>query len=490
MKTDYDVVVLGAGAAGLAASGIAASFGAKTLLVEHDRLGGDCTWTGCIPSKTLLQAARVAHVARDAHRWGLQCGEPEVDFHAVMQRVHAVRQQIYDDADRPEHMERLGIHVAEAHAEFLDPHTLHLTRGDARKEELRARKILIATGSRPTLPPIEGLEGSGYLTNETLFELDTQPRRLLVLGGGPIGIEMAQAFTRLGTETHVFDIADRILGRDDPETAGIVQEALKREGVQLHLGTKIDKVARTKQGFELRSDTQQAFRGDQLLVAVGRNPDVASLHLDRAGLPPRGPLEVDLRCRTGMRHIFAAGDVTAYPKLTHMAEHMAKIATTNALFPFGPKLEPSHLSWCTYTDPELAHVGATQAQLEQTGTRFEVHRFPYAKADRAITDGRTDGLIKVCASPLRGRVLGVSIAGAHAGELIASWAIALRSGIALRHISDTIHPYPTYALANRRAADAWYLARRPMWLLRWLHRLLGLRGRISDTTDLRRLLSV
>ena len=468
MPHDEDLIVVGGGAAGLTAAGMGASLGAKTLLVEPHRLGGECTWTGCVPSKTLLAAARVAHQMRTADRFAIEPVEPRFDFERLMEHVRAVRQRIYQQADAPERIEAYGVRYLRAQARFTDPHTVELTEADGTQSRRSARYVVIATGSRPrTLPSAMPL-----LTNETLFELDRQPRRLVVLGAGPIGIEMAQAFRRLGSEVTLVTSEQRILARDDAELAELLRESLAAEGIVFQFGSKAREIA---EGRVMLEDGA-ALECDAALTAIGRTPQLAGLGLEAAGVryDARG-IVVDDRCRTSQKHIYASGDCAGRFQFTHFAEHMSKVAVSNAILKLPLKLDSRHITWCTYTDPELAHVGASAAELTRAGAAFRTYRFPYAELDRAITEASTTGLIKVFATR-SGRILGATILGVHAGELIAEYALAMKNGLKLRHISGTIHPYPTYMLGNRRAADFWYMERRGPALVRWLKRLFGYRG--------------
>ncbi|GIV57924.1 MAG: mercuric reductase [Rhodothermaceae bacterium] len=480
MAYDYDLIVIGGGAAGLTASGLGAILGARTLMIERDRLGGDCTWHGCVPSKTLLKTAQVAHYIRHAGHYGLTDQPLEVDFARVMQRLRSLRQAIYEEADAPERYERLGVDVRHGAARFLDPHTLEIDRTDE-TDRVTGRYILIATGARAAVPPLPGLDTVPYLTNETLFDLDRLPGHLAVVGAGPIGTEMAQAFRRLGSEVTVIDMAPRILTNDDEELAALLLGALEQEGIRFVLDAGVQEVRRDGDGLVLvveQRGTRRAIRADALLVATGRRPNLDGLNLDAAGVEhTRQGITVDERGRTSQRHIYAAGDVTGRFQFTHMSEHMAKVAVTNALLKVPMSFDTKHVPWVTYTDPELAHVGATEAHLQEAGTRYEVFRFPYDRIDRAITDSETTGLIKVFARP-RGKILGVSILGARAGELIGEFALAQRNGISLRRIADTIHPYPTYGLGVRRAADQWYVRRQMPGLMRLVKKLFGYRGTV------------
>ncbi len=489
MRYEYDLMVIGGGAAGLTAAGAAAYFGAKVALVEASKLGGDCTWCGCVPSKTLLKAAKVAHTVRTAEKCGL-CNLPlEVDFPGVMQHVCETRERVYEDADAPEIYERLGVDVLSGRARFLEPHVVELHDPDGSTRKLSARKFVLATGSSPVVPPIAGLADTPFLTNETVFSLQELPKRLLVLGAGPIGVEMAQAFRRLGSEVVVVDLVDRILGNDDEELAALLKAQLEQEGVRFELGVQVTRVEKCGAGIRLTGQRGEEGRpvqveGDALLLAVGRRANVEGLNLEAAGVRyDRTGIPVDERGRTNARHIYACGDVTGRFQFTHFAEHMAKVAVSNAILHVPLKLDSAHITWCTYTDPELAHVGSTEAALRSRGKRYEVYRFPFTKIDRAVTENETTGWIKVFARKLDGKIYGVSILGAHAGEMIGEYALALRHGLTLRNIADTLHPYPTFVLGNRRAADQWYVRKHSRKLVWLLQKLFGYRGRLPDTSD-------
>jgi len=482
---DFDMVVIGGGAAGLTAAGISASLGAQTALIEAERLGGDCTWYGCVPSKTLLKAAKIVHAGSVANRYGLRAASPEFQFSELMDHIRDVQSRIYHDADAPPVFEKLGVEVIEVRARFLDARSVDITGPRQVSRRVRSRHFVIATGSRPRIPPIEGIGAVPYLTNETLFSLDRLPQRLIVVGGGPIGIEMAQAFRRLGSDVQVIASAERILPRDDPELSRLLQEQLEIEGIRFLLRSRAVKV---EQGSGLRvaveGATQRIIEGDALLIAAGRASNVSELGLENAGVKTsKDGVLVDNHCRTSARHIYASGDVTGLHYFTHMAEHMSKIAVTNALLHWPLSIDKRGVTWCTFTDPELAHVGATEADLRSRGVDFEVSRFPYSKIDRAITDGETTGMIKVFARKFSGKIFGAAILGVNAGDLICEYAIAIRNGVTLRQISDTIHPYPTYGLGNRRAADQWYIRKQSRTVVRWIQRIFGYRGQLPDTSD-------
>lgn len=495
MAYDFDMAVIGGGAAGLTAAGFSASLGAKTALIEKHKLGGDCTWTGCVPSKTLLRAAKVAHTLRTADRYGLQPVTPELRLADVLQHVHATQDLIYEEADAPPNFSRLGVAIHRAQAAFLDAHTVELVDEDGQVSRVSSRYFVVASGSVPTLPPAEGLAEVDYLTNESIFSIRDLPRRLIVVGAGPLGTELAQAFRRLGSEVVVLAADPVLLPRDDRELTRRLQEALTAEGIVYHLGAFLRKVEKTPGRLKVTAEQNGqpvSVEGDALLISIGRRGKVEGLRLDAAGVEfDRKGVRVDNRCRTSARNIYACGDVALFRdgpyQFTHMAEHMAKVAVSNALLKAPLRVDHRHVIWCTYTEPELAHVGTTEAELKERGTRYQVYRFPFARLDRAITDSQTTGLVKVLARKWTGKILGVSILGANAGEMIGEYAVAMRNGVTLPKIADTIHPYPTYVLGNRRAADQWYVRKLSPRLVQWLQRLFGYRGRVPSREDLERL---
>ena len=494
MRYDFDMVVIGGGAAGLTAAGLSASLGAKTALLEARRLGGECTWTGCVPSKTLLKAAKVVHTMRTADRYGLAPCTPTIDFAKVMEHVHATQARIYSEADAPPIYESMGVQVIAAEARFLDPRRLEITDEQGTRSMVSSRYFVIATGSLPHIPPVEGLSTIRYLTNETIFSLSDLPERLVVVGAGPVGIEMAQAFRRFGSEVTVVDFENSILIRDDRELTRQLQQHLVSEGIQFVLARTVGKVEPADAGVKVTANSVSgsptlAVTGDAVLFSSGRRPNTRQLRLEAAGVESnKTGILVDKQCRTSRKNIFACGDVTGRYQFTHMAEHMAKVAVSKALLGLPVSLDLQHVPWCTYTDPELAHVGGSEDELTRRGIQYEVYRFPFSKIDRAIIDNETTGLIKVLARSFTGKIYGVSILGANAGEMIGEYALAMRNGVTLRRIADTIHPYPTYGLGNRRAADQWYVRKLSPTLVRWLQRVFGYRGRLPDVADPERVL--
>ena len=483
---DYDVIVIGGGAGGLTASGMAVNFGAKTMMIERHRLGGDCTWTGCVPSKALLKAAKVAQHVREANDYGIVEQPVEIDFKRVMGKIRHIREEVYKDADDPRIYEKMGIDVVTASASFVDDHTLELasTRG---LERVSSRYIVIAAGASAFVPPIAGLEDVPYLTNESLFEIDVFPRRLAIVGGGPIGTEMSQAFNRLGSKVHVLEMGAQIMRKDDTELAGLLQDKLQLEGINYVLNARVQRFTETERGTLVEyatGDTTHNIEVDCVLMATGRRPNLDSLNLDAAGIvyTKRG-ITVNEKCRTNRRHIYAIGDIAGRYQFTHMSEHMAKVAVTNMLLKMPMKIDMKHVPWVTYTDPELGHVGMTQADLQERGIDYEEYRFPYTKVDRAVTESETTGLIKVYAKKFNGKILGVDILGTSAGELISEYALAMRNGITLRKMADTIHPYPTYGLGARRAADQWYVRKQSPTLTKFLQRVFKYRGPVNEYVE-------
>lgn len=487
MAYDYDVVVIGGGAAGLTAAGISANFGAKTIMIEKEKLGGDCTWTGCVPSKTLIKAASVIHQMKQGKKYGLDISIEDIDTSKVMKHIDEVRNEVYHDADRPEIFEEMGIEVVSGEASFLDDRTLKITQKEGSQTSVSGKYFFICTGAKAFVPPVPGIDEVDILTNESLFEIDNLPKSLAIIGAGPIGSEMAQSFQRLGTQVTVIDMASSILTNDDPELTTILKNKLESEGVKYHLDASVKKIERSGKKIRVifeNVEKEGFVEADQLLMATGRRANIESLNLDAAGIETyKGGIQVNEKCRTNKKHIYAAGDVTEKYQFTHMSDHMAKVAVTNALLKVPMKIDKKHVPWVTYTDPEVAQVGATEEQLNKAGITFTTYRFPFNKIDRAIMDGATEGVIKVFAKKWSGKILGASIAGAHAGEMISQYALAMKNGVSLREFADTIHPYPSYGLGARRAADQWYIKNQSETMVKWIKRIFGYRGDIPDYSD-------
>lgn len=450
--TTYDLIAVGGGTAGLVTAAGGAGLGARVALVERDRLGGECLWTGCVPSKALLACAKAAAQVRRAERFGVRARDVEVDFMAALRWVKEAQRRI-EPHDSPDRFRGLGVDVVAGEARFVDARTIAV---DGR--QLRAKQIVIATGTRAAVPPIPGLESVPFLTNETVFDLDRQPRTLLVLGAGPIGLEMAQAFTRLGTPATVIEATPTLLPREDEELAAALGAALRADGVDIRLGLKATGVRREGGEVVLACEgpdgTRTELRADALLVATGRRSNVEALELERAGVATdRGDVRVDERLRTTADGIWAAGDVTGGLRFTHVADYEARLVLRNALFPLSSKRDYSAVPWVTFTDPELAHVGLTEREArERHGDGIGVWRRPFDDVDRAIADDETAGMVKLI-TDAKGRIVGGHVLGHAAGSMIAEVTLAMRHGLTAGQLAAAIHAYPTYPEALKQAAE-------------------------------------
>jgi pyruvate/2-oxoglutarate dehydrogenase complex dihydrolipoamide dehydrogenase (E3) component len=462
----YDLVVVGGGTAGLVSAMGAAALGARVALVERHLLGGDCLNVGCVPSKALLRSAKAIGEARRASRLGIRMGAVEPDFAALMRRMRERRAEI-SPHDSVQRLRKAGVDVFFGHGLFASPRTIVV---DGRT--LRFNRAVIATGGRPAAPPVPGLADLRYLTNETLFWLTELPQRLLVIGAGPIGCEMAQAFARFGSQVTVFDHSPRVLANEDPDAATLVQRRLAEDGITFHLGATVTDAIETAEGIQLgyvQSGRAGAVVGDRLLVAAGRVPNVEDLGLDAAGVAvSKQGVVVSDRLQTSNRRIYAAGDVSSAYKFTHVAGALAQIVIQNALFYGRRRASALVIPWCTYTDPEVAHVGMYDAQARQEGHRVETITVPMADVDRAVVDEETEGFVRVHHE--RGRLLGCTIVASHAGEIISEAAYAIAHGGTLPDLSKTIHPYPTQAEALRMAGDAYRRSRLTPRVRGWLEK--------------------
>ena len=454
MASNYDLVVIGGGTAGLVSAAGAASLGARVALVEQDKLGGDCLYRGCVPTKTLVKSARVAHMVRHSEEYGIGSGGPEVDFPAVMDRMERVIARA-GEHDSPERFRGLGVDVFEEVARFEAP---DLVAVDGRR--LKARSAIIATGSHPTAPPVEGLEEAGYLTNVEALQLRRLPRSMVILGSGPIGSEFAQIFARFGSEVTLVSSSPLPLPKEDREVGEILRGVLLADGVRFHGGYRAEGV-RVENGEKVMTARNEAgheieARGEEILVATGRAPTASSLGLEDAGveLLEKG-LKVDEHLRTTAPGIYGAGDITGKYLFTHVAEYQARNALRNALFPVKARADHRVVPWTTFTDPEVARVGLTEEQARREHEGVEVFRQPFSGVDRAMADGETTGLVKIVTGR-RGRILGGHIIGPDAGNLIHEIVLAMQRNIPIGTLSTTIHVYPTLAQANQRAADNYY----------------------------------
>jgi pyruvate/2-oxoglutarate dehydrogenase complex dihydrolipoamide dehydrogenase (E3) component len=444
-----DLCIVGAGAGGLAVAAGAVQMGAAVVLVERGRMGGDCLNVGCVPSKALLAAARLADLPRRAAGSGIDYAAPRVDFAAVADGVQAIVERLAEH-DSPERFAALGVTVLRAEAHFIDQRTLRA--GDAL---IRARRFVVATGSRPRVPEIPGLAEAPFLTNETVFDIRACPDHLLVIGGGPVGIELGQAHRRLGARVTVID-SGPILPHDDPELVAPLCRRLDDEGVSLRPHTEIAAVEAGPAEIVLHLAGGERIAGSHLLVAAGRRPEIAALDLPAAGIAVGAAgIAVDARLRTTNRRVFAVGDVAGGPQFTHAALYHAAIVIKNVLFRLPARTDYRALPWATYTDPELAQVGMSEAAAGAGSRRVRVLRWPFAENDRAVAERDTAGLVKIVVRR-DGRILGAAILGTGAGELILPWALAISQRLRIDALANLVMPYPTRGEAGKRAAGAFY----------------------------------
>jgi pyruvate/2-oxoglutarate dehydrogenase complex dihydrolipoamide dehydrogenase (E3) component len=443
----YDLVVIGAGSAGLVAADFGARFGAEVLLIERNRIGGDCTWTGCIPSKTLLNIAGIAHRVRQAPELGIGTGEVRIDFPKVMGRVREAIATVYE-SETPERLRERGVAVELGAARFLDREAVEVNG-----KRIRSRNFVICTGAAPEMPPIKGLASVAHRTYEDVFELEASPRRLLVLGGGPVGVELGQAFSRLGSAVTIVEQGPRLLTDADVEASEMVTARLNSEGVRIETEVQVDEARSDGDGVVLVT-SKGPVRGDLLLVATGRRPNHDSLALDRVGVEfdERG-IRVDETLKTSQDHIYAAGDVTGSFQFTHYAGWQGFVAVRNALFPGSTAGLRETVPWAVFTDPEVAQIGITEEQARARAADVVVHRLPLDRVDRAATLGETDGLIKIL-SDETGRLLGATIVAPSAAEVVNEVAVAMSAGVDVQDLGSTMHVYPTIGIAVQQLASA------------------------------------
>lgn len=471
-KQMYNIVVTGAGTAGLVSAAIAASLGGHVALVERHLMGGDCLNVGCVPSKAMIRSSRAAFDLQNASNYGIECPAGcSVDFAAVMERVRRLRSGISPN-DSVNRFAGLGVDVFLGDARFTGPGAVEVDG-----QRLRFKKAIIATGARAASPPIEGLAEAGYLTNETVFSLTERPGTLLVIGGGPIGCELAQAFRRLGSAVTIIQHGPQFLGKEDPDAATILAQTFAREGIEVLLNTKVERVSvenGVKRIHVNQNGQSLTLTADQILVGVGRAPNVDGLNLESAGVEfDRSGVRVNDALQTSNPNIYAAGDICSAFKFTHTADFGARIAVQNALFPFLPRKKFSDLviPWCTYTDPEIAHVGAYPRQLDEQGIAYDTVKVEFNDVDRAVLDGDEEGFLKVHVNAKDGQVLGATLIARHAGEMISELTLAMTHKIELGSLGNVIHPYPTQAEVIRKAADQYNRKRltpRRKSILEWI----------------------
>ena len=448
MKKDYDLLIIGGGSAGLTAARFARQIGLTVALVEKGRVGGDCTWTGCVPSKTLLRAAKSAQTIKEAARFGTTTSQPTIDFKAVMGRVRPVIQEIFE-AESPDTLQAEGIDVIQGEARFISPKTVSV---DGR--EINARRYLVCTGAGPAIPPIDGLAEVDFLTYETIWDLEELPPRLAVVGGGPIGCELAQAFCRLGSSVTLVEGAERIMLQDEPEAADMLAKKLVQDGVDLRTDAALQRVEKTANGVRLILSGDAQLEADRVLVCVGRRPQVDGMGLDEAKVKHgRGGIQVNKHLRTDQANIYAAGDCTGGYQFTHYAGYQGFMAVRNAFLPFNKRSVLERVPWATFTDPEVAHVGLTEDQArDRHGDKVEAATWPMDQTDRWFMEGDSPGFLKVV-NLSSGKLLGVTIVASRAGEMIQEWVLALDQGLKLSHMAESIHVYPTYSLATQQLAS-------------------------------------
>lgn len=467
---DANLIVIGAGSGGLVAAYIAAAVKAKVILVEKDLMGGDCLNTGCVPSKALIKAAKVAHQTRNAQYLGINA-QPEIDFAKVMQHVKGAVKQI-EPHDSVERYTSLGVDCVQGEAEIISPYEVRVSG-----KVLAAKNIIVATGAAPSVPPIEGLDTINYLTTDTVWNLTQLPNRLVIAGGGPIGCEMAQAFARLGSQVTVVQRGDQLLPKEDADVAEFALNTLRNEGVEVLLNAELTAVAAGEGKSVLtisQNEHTQHLECDQLLLALGRTPRLQGFGLENIGvaISEQGKLLVDRFLRTSIPTVYTCGDVIGPYQFTHAASHQAWYASVNALFG-GFKsfsVDYSALPWVTFTDPEIARVGASEMDLKKRGVHYEVTRYSLAELDRAIAEGEAHGFVKVLTEEGKDRILGAVIVGSHGGEMITEFVSAIKHGKGLNAILGTVHSYPTWSEANKAAAGKWKQAHAPQRLLQWVEK--------------------
>ena len=475
---DRNLIVIGAGAGGLVTAYIAAAVKAKVTLIEAHKMGGDCLNYGCVPSKALIKSARLAHQMRHGANYGLNDTAPTFSFKAVMQRIHDVIRAI-EPHDSVERYTRLGVEVLQGYAKLVNPWTVEIALNGGGTQRLTARSIVIAAGARPFVPPLPGLDDVGYITSDTLWDefakLDEVPRRLLVLGGGPIGSELAQSFARLGSQVTQVEMAPRIMIREDEEVSALAKASLEADGVAVltgHKALRCERVGGEKVLVVEHGGVERRIAFDQLLCAVGRSARLTGYGLEELGIPTHRTVETNEYLQTLYPNIFAAGDVAGPFQFTHVAAHQAWYAAVNALFGDFRKFKADYsvIPWATFIDPEVARVGLNEQEAKEKGIPYEVTKYGIDDLDRAIADSEAHGFVKVLTVPGKDRILGVTIVGTHAGDLLAEYVLAMKHGLGLNKILGTIHTYPTLAEANKYVAGEWKRAHAPQGLLEWVRK--------------------
>jgi len=477
-KFDRNMIVIGGGAGGLVTSYVAAVVKAKVTLIEADEMGGDCLNYGCVPSKAIIKSAKIAEQIRNAHHYGLEDTTPQFSFKKVMERVHQVVADVAPH-DSVERYTNLGVEIEKGYAKLLDPWTVQITYENGEAKKLTARSIVIATGARPFVPPLLGIEETGYVTSDTLWrefaKLEDAPKKLVVLGGGPIGSELAQSFARLGSQVTQIEMAERIMIKEDLEVSEFATQSLKESGVNIltsHQALRCE----TKDGKKFiivkHNDQEIAIEYDQLLCAVGRSARLTGYGLEELGIETNRTILTNEYLETLYPNIFAAGDIVGPYQFTHVAAHQGWYAAVNGLFGNFKKFKVDYrvIPWTTFIDPEVARVGINEDEAKECGIDYEITRFDFEELDRAITDSATKGFIKVITPKGKDKILGVTIVSEHAGDLIAEFVLAMKHGLGLNKILGTIHSYPTWAEGNKYAAGEWKRNHAPQTVLSWLEK--------------------
>ncbi|KFZ31941.1 pyridine nucleotide-disulfide oxidoreductase [Pseudidiomarina salinarum] len=475
-KFDDNLLVIGAGSGGLVSAYIAAAIKAKVTLVEQNEMGGDCLNTGCVPSKSLLHIAHGRHEALRLNEQGVSVTADGVDFGAVMKSVHQVIKDIAPH-DSPERYESLGVNVEIGRAQLVSPWKVEITAGDGSKTTRTARNIVLATGARPFIPPIDGLEDTSYLTTETIWSLTELPKKFVVMGGGPVGAELAQAFARLGSEVTIVEAQSQLLPKEDPDVADLVRSQFEADGIKLMLGWKAVAVEQDDDGkprlrIENSDEEQQLLDYDQLLVAVGRKANLEGYGLSDIGVEVNNTVRTNDFLQTSSPSIYAVGDVAGPYQFTHTASHQAWYAAVNALFdPFKKfKVDYKVIPWATFTDPEVATVGLTEQEAKHQDINYDLTTYDISDLDRAIADQQAKGLVKVLTKPGSDKILGATLVGHHAADMVGEFILAMKHDLGLKKIMGTIHIYPTMSEANKYVAGNWRRANQPERLLKWLER--------------------
>ena len=476
----YDIAIIGGGSAGLVLAVAGAKLGKKTALLEKNRIGGDCLWTGCVPSKALLKAAKVANNIRNAEKYGISTTETKPKWQKVMEYVRSTQHVIEEEHDNPERFREMGVDVIFGNGHFESPDTFVVQDTEnGQTRTLKSKKFVITTGSRPLVPPIPGLESCDYLDSENVWELDELPQRLLVVGAGPIGIELGQAFHRLGAKVTIAQRSGRILTKEDADVSEQMLNYLTSEGIDVHLNTDITKVEKQKKGINVsfsglqnpstNDNREQVY--DKILIAAGRAPNVEGLGLEKIGVRVgKNGIEVNEQLRTHVKNIYAAGDVIGHYLFTHVAAFQAQLLVRNFLLSFAKKIDYSVVPWTTFCDPEVARCGLTETEAREKYGDVDVFTLEQKDVDRAVTEGETHGFSKVIATKWRGKILGVHLVGTNAGEVIHEYVLAMQEGIPLRKLSGMMHVYPTYSSSVWRVAAKWLSEGT---LIQTLRRLIG-----------------